>query len=182
MAAPTYNYTKNYCEENMWHLCRHPDLEPLEKKVLIISNETGNCSFWHQKSMPETGPVCWDYHVVLLVFDQGMWFVYDLDTSLELPVPLDSYLNLTFGPDSEHLENAPYFKSFSSSFFTHAFSSDRSHMKDEAGNWIFSPPPWPKIEQGHSPTLSMREITDFSPSSPQKINSIKELKATFLTG
>ncbi|MDN3690081.1 hypothetical protein [Cyclobacterium jeungdonense] len=180
MAERLYNYTKNYCEENIWHLCQHPDLKSLKKKVLIISNETRNCSFWHQKSMLETDPVCWDYHVVLLVFDQGMWSIYDLDSSLELPVPLDSYLNLTFGPANENSENAPYFKSFSSAFFTNAFSSDRSHMKDEAGNWIFSPPSWPKIEQEHSLGLFMKEITDFSLSSPQKIISMEELKTTFL--
>lgn len=179
MAKQVYKYTKNYCEENIWHLCQHPDLKALEKKVLIISNESKHCSFWHQKSMPETGPVCWDYHVVLLALDQNIWSIYDFDSSLEFPISLKTYLSLTFGSDVLNSKNQPFFKLFPATIFSNTFSSDRSHMRDASGNWIFTPPAWPKIEQEHAPGLTMKEITDFSQSSPQNVIGMEELNATF---
>jgi protein N-terminal glutamine amidohydrolase len=181
MEKQTVKYTKNYCEENVWHLCRHPEIKSLENKVLIISNESKNCPFWNHNSTDNRSPVWWDYHVVLLVLEQGNWMVYDFDSTLGFPVDLGTYLQQTFGEiTSLNAENRPFFKIFSGYIFTDTFYSDRSHMKDGEGNWIFMPPSWPIVEHGNTQKLEMDEIMNFSPSSAQKITSIDELKAAYL--
>lgn len=131
--------------------------------------------------MPETGPVYWDYHVVLMVLEGDAWFIYDFDSSLKFPVSLKNYLNLTFRSDVGNSENKPLFKIYSSDTFTNTFSSDRSHMKDALGNWIFSPPVWSKIERAHYPGLHMGDITDFSGSGLKNAIDLSELTATFGT-
>ena len=180
MGKETFKYVANYCEENIWQLCRHPELAETDTQVLIISNQAGNCSFWQQQSQPESGPVCWDYHVVLLAFANGEWVVYDFDSKLDFPVSLGKYLEYTFKPEQMAANNAPFFKVFRGAYFTRTFSSDRSHMKDAAGNWIFQPPGWDAIESDQSPCLYMNQIRDFSPTNPHRLLSLDELKAAFV--
>ena len=181
MEKQKVKYTKNYCEENIWHLCQHLEIKSLDKRVLIISNESKNCPFWNHHSTENRTPIWWDYHVVLLVLDQGNWVVYDLDSTLGFPVDLGKYLHQTFGEiASLKPENRPFFKTFSGNTFMETFYSDRSHMKDGDGNWIFTPPSWPIVEQGNTHKLEMEEIMNFSDSSFQKIISIEELKAAYL--
>ncbi|MEX2513195.1 MAG: hypothetical protein WD398_09835 [Cyclobacteriaceae bacterium] len=180
MGKQIFKYTKNYCEENIWHLCQHPDLEALDKKVLIISNETKNCPFWQQKSTADLGPVWWDYHVVLLALDSGIWSIYDFDSCLEFPISLVTYLHQTFLLEIFRQEHLPFFKCLPATTYINSFSSDRSHMKDTEGNWIFTPPSWPIIEHGQSHKLEMEEMMDFSLASSQNIIHLDELKATYL--
>lgn len=180
MDKETVNYAKNYCEENCWYLCQHSALAGKETRVLIISNQAGNCSFWEQQSTSESAPVCWDYHVVVLAKVNGEWCVYDFDSNLEFPVSLGRYLACTFKPEWNATVNAPVFKVFTGNEFTRTFSSDRSHMKDAAGNWIFQPPAWDAIESDQSPRLSMVEIRDFSSTSPHRLFSLEEVRDKFL--
>ncbi len=181
MDKQTVKYTKNYCEENIWHLCQHPEIKFLDNKVLIISNESKNCPFWNQQSTQNTGPVWWDYHVVLLVLEKGNWVVYDFDSTLGFPVELGNYLHQTFRQLSDpNPEIRPFFKSFSGDLFKDTFYSDRKHMKDGEGNWIFLPPSWPIVEHGFSEKLEMEEIMDFRHSSSQQILTLNELKHAFL--
>ncbi|SEI87407.1 N-terminal glutamine amidase [Cyclobacterium xiamenense] len=180
MGKETFKYVANYCEENIWQLCRHPVLAETDKRVVIVSNQAGNCSFWQQQSMPDSGPVCWDYHVVLLAFVSGEWCVYDFDSKLEFPVGLASYLECTFRPTQTTAANAPFFKVFPGDEFTRTLSSDRSHMKNAVGNWIFQPPAWDAIESDQFPGLHLNEIRDFSPKSPHRVLSLDELKAAFV--
>ncbi|WP_439482342.1 hypothetical protein [Cyclobacterium plantarum] len=180
MEKSTYKYAKNYCEENVWQLCVHPDIESQENVVLIISNTSRNCPFWFHNPVENENPVCWDYHVVLLARKQEKWWIYDFDSTLEFPCSLDSYLRQTFGKERLSPETAPLFKGLPAKDFASNFFSDRAHMKDAIGNWIFSPPSWPEIEHGHDKRLEIAEIMDFSDSSQYEIIQLDELKGRYL--
>lgn len=178
----TYKYTKNYCEENVWQLCVHPDISSPDNIVLVISNASQNCPFWFQNPIENENPVWWDYHVVLMGRKQEKWWIYDFDSILEFPCSLDFYLNQTFGKENLTPETAPLFKCIPASDFANSFFSDRNHMKDARDNWIFNPPSWPKIEHGHAKKLEIAEIMDFSPSSQYEIISLDKFKTSYLSG
>lgn len=180
MEKTNYKYTKNYCEENIWQLCKHPDLQTLDKKVLVISNVGKNCPLWAHHPLPERNPVWWDYHVVLIARENGRWWVYDFDSTLDFPSDLATYFNQTFQSGNLPEATAPLFKCFTASHFTDCFFSDRGHMQDAAGNWIFTPPPWPNIEHALGNKLEMKEILDFSESSQHEILLQDELKTSYL--
>jgi hypothetical protein len=139
-------YTPYYCEENIWHLCRQPQFAEAEAKVLFISNPRRQCYFWYQRAARDPSqPILWDYHVVLMVRQQG-WQVWDLDTILPVPIGAREYLDRTFmhvgkaAPDFD-----PLFRVIDCKEFIDRFASDRSHMLDANGNWLESPPPWEPI-------------------------------------
>jgi protein N-terminal glutamine amidohydrolase len=173
MKLETFRYTANFCEENIWHLCQNPDLAAYTKTVLIMSNSSRNCPLWHQQSAKGEEPVRWDYHVVLLASSPDACLIYDFDSSLDLPIPLDTYLERTF--QSDRAEDQPFFKAIDSQDFIHLFNSDRSHMKDGEGNWKFSPPGWPLIQNKEA--LPLPELLDFSENSNHNIYALEEVKA-----
>lgn len=175
MKIKTFEYTENYCEENIWHLCQHPDLSDFSKKVLIISNRSKNCPFLQQKSSIDQQAVWWDYHVILLASKSGINLVYDFDSTLALPSSLSDYLRLTFDEKTNwRVSDFPGFKSIEASVYVQTFFSDRSHMKDPEGNWIFSPPHWPHIESEEK--LSLSTLLDFTETSQERIYSLLEME------
>ncbi|WP_373520066.1 hypothetical protein [Aquiflexum sp.] len=174
MEIRSYRHTKNYCEENIWHLCQHPDLADFSKKVLFVSNTDKNCAFYFQKDSVADAAVWWDYHVILLASKGNVGLIYDLDSSLNQPTPFRDYLILTFKDlDGKNESSLPKFKAIDSVIYLSGFSSDRAHMKDAIGNWIFEPPDWPQI--GDNMDLPIKELMDFSESSKQPILNMKEL-------
>lgn len=173
MKLETFKYTANFCEENIWHLCQNPDLAAFIKTVLIISNGSRNCPLWHQKSAEGQEPVRWDYHVVLLASSPETSLIYDFDSTLDLPIPLHEYLDQTF--QSEYEDEQPVFKAVDSHDFVHLFYSDRSHMKDGEGDWKFTPPSWPLIQNKEE--LPLPDLLDFSANSNQKIYTLEEVGA-----
>lgn len=173
MKLETFKYTANFCEENIWHLCQNPDLAAFIKTVLIISNGSRNCPLWHQKSAEGQEPVRWDYHVVLLASSPETSLIYDFDSTLDLPIPLHEYLVQTF--QSEYEDEQPVFKAIDSHDFVHLFYSDRSHMKDGEGDWKFTPPSWPLIQNKEE--LPLPDLLDFSANSNQKIYTLEEVGA-----
>jgi len=175
MVRESFEYTANYCEENIWHLCQHPDLSGYDKKVLIISNSSKNCPFYAQKSAVGNNPVWWDYHVVLLASREGGHLLYDFDSTLTFPSSLTEYLQYTF-PNSENWlpKDLPFFKAIASEDYASSFSSDRSHMKDGDGNWIFTPPVWPAIaNDGH---LGLQNLMNFSEKYQEQLFSLEEMQ------
>lgn len=175
MKIETFEYTENYCEENIWHLCQHPDLTDFTKKVLIVSNKSKNCPFLHQKSSIDQQAVWWDYHVILLASKSGINLVYDFDSTLALPSSLSDYLGLTFDEKTNwKASDFPTFKWIDAVVYTQTFFSDRSHMKDSEGNWIFSPPHWPHIESAEK--LALSTLLDFTETSQQRIYSLEEME------
>jgi len=144
-----HKYCARYCEENIWHLVQEPVFADAECIVAVISNREQACLFWNQRScgVPDL-PVWWDYHVVLLA-KQPEWVVYDLDTVLPLPVDAGTYLSQTFREqDSVPATFRPRFVLYEGATFVDGFASDRSHMRDEHGDWLAPPPDWGAINPG----------------------------------
>ncbi|EAU88229.2 hypothetical protein CC1G_03901 [Coprinopsis cinerea okayama7 len=111
-------YTRCYCEENIYLLCRDflskPEIaEKWNLWVLFVSNENKMAALFFQKSSRrEDLPVLWDYHVILILqprvdsdLDErrelrgnASW-AYDFDTRLPIPCPWEDYLEMTFPKD-----------------------------------------------------------------------------------
>jgi len=140
-----FHYAPYYCEENIWFLCQEAQFAKLALKVVIISNEFRTCPLWDQRAGETGNPIFWDYHVILLC-NSTSWQVWDLDTTLGMPVDLGYYLRRTFSRD-ETLEKqfALSVRIIPAEEYIARFSSDRSHMKDAGNRWLAPPPPWPMI-------------------------------------
>ncbi|CAI5779038.1 protein N-terminal glutamine amidohydrolase [Podarcis lilfordi] len=151
-ARPGCVYTGCYCEENVWKLCeyiRNQNLYPLEEfYAVFISNDRRMVPLWEQQAGMVGQPVIWDYHVVLLHVASGdQNFIYDLDTLLPFPCPIDTYIEKAFKSDSViHPEFQRKVRLVRADVYLKTFASDRSHMKDASGNWQKPPPLYPCIE------------------------------------
>lgn len=164
-------YTACYCEENIWHLCGEPKLRDAEKYVVWIGGQQSYHPFWYQRvSVDPEMPVWWDYHVVLLVWSQG-WKVWDLDTSLSLPVDAGVYFSQTF-----RLADELVFRVMDSEYYRQVFSSDRSHMMNAGRQWLSAPPEWPFIQNGR---LTFAEMRDFADCSHGELLNIEGLRKRF---
>lgn len=135
----TYDYQAFFCEENIWRLCRHPQLTGFDKRVVFVSNPARRCPVWLMRAREQDEPVIWDYHVFLLV-RQPDWRVWDLDSLLGLAVPVLDYLSQSFRLLPGAL--APWFRVVGSELFLDAFRSDRQHMR-RGEHWLAEPPSWP---------------------------------------
>jgi len=176
MKIKEFNYSANFCEENIWHLCQNPALESFSKKVLIVSNSARYCPFRFQKSIQGYEIVWWNYHVILLATNTESSFIYDFDSTLPVPLSATEYIDQTFGrSDSWRPVDLPYFKSIDAADYLASFNSDRSHMKDDAGKWLSDPPKWQII--GKNGDLPLPELLDFTTSSKQKMYGLDEIRA-----
>jgi protein N-terminal glutamine amidohydrolase len=146
-------YCPYYCEENVFHLAREPRLQGRPREVVFISNAERACAVWHQRAAVRRGwPIVWDYHVVLLV--GAPWEVWDLDTTLGVPVPAADYLRRSFRPGELAEEAAPRFRVVGAEAFAATFASDRAHMRLPGGAFAQRPPSWPLIgPPGAAPNL-----------------------------
>lgn len=167
-------YTPNYCEENIWQLCQHPDLKDAQRRVLFISSLSRNSPLHFQKSAQGEMPVWWDYHVILLASKDGHHSIYDFDTTLPFPSEAEQYLKSTFQEvPMMKADDRPLFKIIESDDYITGFHSDRQHMKDQEGNWIFEPPSWPLIlSEG---ALRLESLMDFTTTSSHKLYQLDEL-------
>lgn len=139
-----------YCEENVWHLCHDPRVTHRPRAVLIISNASRCVAVGAQRAAPDpSSPVLWDYHVVLVAREHQGWSVWDVDTTLGLPVPLSVYLEASFAlPEGYGEALAPYFRVVEASRYRSTLATDRRHMQDAQGHYQAPPPPWPVIGTG----------------------------------
>jgi hypothetical protein len=156
-SQPKYRYQPFYCEENVFHLAREPELAARPRAVVFISNPERACAVWHQRAAERpTSAILWDYHVVLLV--AAPWEVWDFDTVLGLPVPAADYLRRSFHRDLPGLpdQHHPCFRVVDAEVFTATFASDRSHMRSAGGRYQQPPPPWPPIGEPGAVSNLMR--------------------------
>lgn len=138
-------YCAYFCEENIWHLCTDERVGvPLEeRRVVFISNPRGRVAMRKQRAgESRAGLVLWDYHVVLLARGK----VWDLDSTLGYPVPLDQWVEDSFFPLVRGYE--PRFRVIDAPTYLANFSSDRSHMMGSDGAPLKPLPPWPRIGEG----------------------------------
>ncbi|KAM4630779.1 protein N-terminal glutamine amidohydrolase isoform 1-T1 [Polymixia lowei] len=162
-------YTSCYCEENVWKLCEFINAERQnlvgEVYAVFISNERRMVPLWKQRSGHGDEPVIWDYHVILLhVSSQwGQSLVYDLDSVLPFPCPLQLYAAQAFRSD-QGIKPAFWRKLrvIPANCFLKTFASDRSHMKDTGGAWRMPPPPYLCIQT----TESLMNLDDFISMEP----------------
>jgi hypothetical protein len=145
-------YQAYYCEENVWQLCRERQGSPGARTAVFISNALASCPVWNQRA-GRGQPVFWDYHVVLLSHEP--FEIWDLDTTLGMPVPALDYLEQSFdaGVPAPLL---PMFRLVDADVFLETFASDRAHMLDEDGRYREPPPSWPPI--GKAPSNLMRFV------------------------
>lgn len=176
MKIKEFKYSANFCEENIWHLCRNPELAHFSKTVLIVSNSARYCPFRHQKSINGYEIVWWNYHVILLASNGVSSLIYDFDSTLPVPISGMEYMQRTFERhENWTAENLPCFKAIEAREYLTSFVSDRGHMKDGVGNWLVEPPKWPAI--GNNGDLPLPSLLDFTEFSSERIYSLVEMSA-----
>lgn len=194
MIRNSYLYAPYYCEENIWQLCQDEEFAQSESKVVLISNARRSCPLWFQRAGGGgSEPVFWDYHVILLcrgshpsngaeisgaAMTEASWNVFDFDTVLGLPVDFSTYVQQTFmflGPPLPTFE--PWFRVVASDEYAKVFSSSRNHMKDQHGQWLVPPPPWPAITQAGSDNLM--ELIDMEKSICGEVMDLGSFIDTF---
>jgi len=139
---PSYRYQPYYCEENIWHLAQQfPN-----GLVAFILNQQKFTKLYYQKAAGNPlYPIYWDYHVILLHEERQQLWVYDFDTYLDFPTKAKTYFEATFHLHTEPADPHCVLRLIEAKDYLQHFSSDRSHMKDQAGNWLQSPPNWEPI-------------------------------------
>ncbi|KAL2612745.1 hypothetical protein R1flu_024437 [Riccia fluitans] len=168
MNATQFQYTACYCEENIYLLCKAlgeqgvaaPDLSDLF--VVFISNDIQQAPFWRQRNSSggPDGFIIWDYHVICIQKTSGTdeALVWDLDTTLPLPVALSLYLKKALRPDI--LLGKAYsrlFRVVRASAYLSSFASDRRHMKTPEGRWRALPPPYECIQAADGEVYNLEE-------------------------
>lgn len=136
-------YWPYFCEENIWHLCADEAVPVFveERRVIVITGVRGRFAMRAQRA-GKGGPVLWDYHVVLRARDE----IWDLDTTLGLPLPFEEWLRGSFLP--LYRDFIPRFRIVDAALFRETFASDRSHMVGPDGVPLQPHPPWPPIGAG----------------------------------
>ncbi len=137
-------YQPYYCEENAYHLARHPALAGRDPAVIFI-RAAAECVMWHQRAARAAHePVLWDYHAVVLA--RRPWEIWDLDSTLGCPVPALVYLQRSFRPELRlRPRHAPRLRVVPAAELAATFASDRSHMRTPDGSFTQPPPAWPPI-------------------------------------
>ncbi|XP_020688468.1 protein N-terminal glutamine amidohydrolase isoform X1 [Dendrobium catenatum] len=107
----SFTHTPCYCEENVYLLCKKlvmlgvaaPTVRDLF--VVFISNDDKKIPLWNQKASKSSDKlVIWDYHVICIQIvnqknaeeGRSSHLIWDLDSSLPFPLPLDQYVSETF--------------------------------------------------------------------------------------
>jgi hypothetical protein len=146
-ARPPEYYVAQYCEENVWHLCRDGRARADDAHVAFISNRRRSCALWAQRAATDArAPVVWDYHVILFGRRDGRWLAWDLDSRLPCPADAVAYLRATFPADADvPAPLRPRFRLVPRATFLAAFASDRSHMRLAGGGWLAPPPSAPPV-------------------------------------
>lgn len=152
-----YSYQPRYCEENIWRLSQHAELQ--NSDVIFIASLGDYFPIVCQRAAetPDT-PMLWDYHVVLLwSAGKGARYILDFDTTLPFCTPAASYLQRSFLHEEQIKPDfIPLFRVMPASEYHALLRSDRSHMKTSQG-WLAEPPPWLPLSANGS---NLHKFTD----------------------
>jgi protein N-terminal glutamine amidohydrolase len=182
-------YCAYFCEENVWHLCRDDSVAsegrpvPIaDRRVVFISNEVRSVPMLRQRA-GVGGLVQWDYHVVLLARASQGWSVWDLDSTLGMPVAFAVWLSESFLDETAALpaELAPRFRVVEAARFLEVFASDRSHMNDERGRARSPHPPWPPIGAGTG-VMNLPRFIDVTAPFEGEVLDAEALRRRFAPG
>lgn len=131
--------TPFYCEENVWQNLQRLPVDPADLFAVFISNRARAVVMWSQRAAA-VDPIVWDYHVVVVARGAPA-VVVDVDCTAGAILPLADWLEASFDARVP-AEAQPRFRVIERAAFLRTFSSDRSHMRDAAGNPTQPPPPW----------------------------------------
>jgi hypothetical protein len=176
-----FDYAAYYCEENIFRLAGDPRVRPGRRFAVLMTNEARRCAVWAQKIAPgPSEPVLWDYHAILIVTGESGSWVYDLDARLPIPSRFDPYFEAALAR-SELIpsEYRPRFRVIDADLYRSAFSSDRSHMRNDDGSYKQPPPGWPVIASSDAAAFTLDQALDLERSSPGEVLSLGELRARF---
>ncbi|KAK5980624.1 Glutamine amidohydrolase [Trichostrongylus colubriformis] len=165
------DYARCYCEENVYRLCEKvPVTERSRFFAVFISNSDRCVPLFSQIASGERPFVLWDYHVVMLEQQDGKNAqIWDLDTRLPFPSSFDDYWIGSIQPKDWNIppQYGRCFRVIPCADYLTYFSSDRSHMKAENGEWIAPPPNWePILKNG------LNNINNFISMDPNVLSDI----------
>ncbi|WOH06480.1 hypothetical protein DCAR_0625908 [Daucus carota subsp. sativus] len=187
----------NQLEENVYHLCkklwtRGTEGQGSDLFVVFISNEKKQIPLWNQKaSQRAEGLTLWDYHVICVEKKEGdsPLLVWDLDSTLQFPCPLASYVSEAIKPSIQLFsEFQRFFRIVHAPIFLRSFASDRRHMKDSEGNWMYEPPEHDPIVAEDGTVHNLNEYMTMSAADtvkaiePQLVNAVRSQKLGVLIG
>ncbi|XP_015898157.1 protein N-terminal glutamine amidohydrolase isoform X3 [Ziziphus jujuba] len=186
-----FQHTPYYCEENVFFLCKKlcesgtADAKGSDLFVVFISNEKKQIPLWHQKASNRAdGVILWDYHVICIQKKNGgdsPHLVWDLDSSLPFPSPLDLYISETIRPSFQLFSEyqSRFFRIVHAPVFLQTFASDRRHMKDSVGNWIAEPPAYDPIVAEDGMVHNLNEYLDIHASDVAENAGVDLTSAVF---
>eukprot|EP01025_Chloroclados_australasicus_P061152 TRINITY_DN7982_c1_g1_i4.p2 TRINITY_DN7982_c1_g1~~TRINITY_DN7982_c1_g1_i4.p2 ORF type:complete len:249 (-),score=8.90 TRINITY_DN7982_c1_g1_i4:381-1031(-) len=165
------SYTKNYCEENVYFLCKQISDSSISQLknlfVVFISNHAQKIPIWQQGAGDPKNDrlVVWDYHVILIQTHENdrKTLVWDLDTVLNFPCNFDDYCKdalrtwLSLNPQYQK-----FYRVVSGLDFLQYFASDRSHMKGGNGTWLAPPPRYPPIESKYGEKMNLNKYLNMN--------------------
>lgn len=171
----TDKYHAYYCEENVWHLCADPRLAAHPRAAILVSNPARTVAVAYQRAAPRPElPIVWDYHVVLAARDPQGLSIWDLDTTLGMPVPLLDYLGRSLAwPHGFAPPHEARFRVLEAGRYREVLCTDRSHMRDAAGRYRVPPPPWPAIGTG----TNLMRLVDMDDPIAGEVVALAELPA-----
>ncbi|ORE02054.1 hypothetical protein BCV72DRAFT_298427, partial [Rhizopus microsporus var. microsporus] len=170
-------YTKCYCEENIYMLCKEIDEkypEMLDKfTVVFISNDERKIPMWAQKSCVDDYPIVWDYHVILLFSGDNGLFVYDFDTKLPFPCKAEKYMMESFKPQFIlQSKYERYFRLIPARSYLYYFASDRSHMIGADGAYHSEPPKYDPIVSKDQQKMNLDSYISMKENSIDKYGRV----------
>ncbi|GMH29387.1 hypothetical protein Nepgr_031230 [Nepenthes gracilis] len=185
-----FDHTPFYCEENVYMLCHKlctsgiADAKGSDLFVVFISNEKRQIPLWRQKaSQRADGIALWDYHVICIQrkrHDNSPYLVWDLDSSLPFPSPLDLYVSEAIRPSFQLFsEYQRFFRIVHAPIFVRTFASDRRHMKDASGNWTAQPPPYDPITAEDGTIHNLNEYVEIRNTDVVSKVEIDSLEAVY---
>jgi len=137
-------------------------------KVYLLNNMTISMQFSFQMKVPiwyqsksdnlET-PVVWDYHVIGIHKSGRKSFVYDMDTVLEFPTNFETYYKSALKIVRNRSRYQRFYRVVPAKYYLKNFSSDRSHMIDEATGLYQAQPPTYKCIKCENSNNNLHEFT-----------------------